>query len=526
MFKKVIKGIAIGAAVLGMFAGQSIAADYEINIYGASAQHKFWLNLAPDFLTNVAGCDTNSITQTAVNSKHGMAYGENCNTYGTGTSVLIRYSSQASYAGINAVSVGGSKSMCAEDANHECTSLTSVQVNLGASDVAGTSFKTGTAGYVDGDQDTDEIWEEFNSLKLGFPTASTIANLQEFNPIVVPFGFLVNNKATEYRCAKPAPTEDTTVNDKAYDKYGWSCVPNSNYVCSDANYTNQEDCEANDATWDLVSDNAPRGASGVSTHCIGYYKCLNGACNGGLNSGTPHCSNSAYTDEETCELNEETWYDGTCTVAQDCPDVELADTYCKEVPVNNLTQTMAQRIFSGSVNNWSAFGPSYTSCPIMRCMRHSGSGTHATMNLAVMDGQTLVSDSDGETTWHYESSSDLTKCVTNFDCAVGYVDADKLLTFSGVGDVEGAHIAKYNGVEPTRANIVNGTYEFWAAQHVYYRDQDFASGTVYKDILDDMIDYSSNSANLTTATLGNAAYFWAAQEEMTVGRAGDGEAIK
>ena len=55
MIRQVIKGITVGAALLGIVAGTASAADYAINIYGASAQHKFWLNLAPDYLAD-KGC--------------------------------------------------------------------------------------------------------------------------------------------------------------------------------------------------------------------------------------------------------------------------------------------------------------------------------------------------------------------------------------------------------------------------------------------------------------------------------------
>lgn len=526
MFKRAIKGIVIGAAALGMFAGQAAAADYDINIYGASAQHKFWLNLAPDYLANEAGCDT--VNQYAYNKKHGMAIGENCDIPASGDQIIIRYSSRASYDGINAVSAGATRSMC--NAGDNCATLAATAVNLGASDVAGLSFQTRTQGWEDGNQSFPGPLYYANSGTLNFPTEATMEGLEEFNPIVVPFGFLINNSVTEYRCAKPVvPVDSTAVDHKAFDKNGWSCVPESLYACSNTSYTNQVDCEDAGATWALTGTTTA-GQSGVSTDCIGFYKCL------GYVAG--YCSDDSYDNQEDCEAASATWtpeVKGTCNggtksgqscdEADDCPDVVLADTYCKEVPVNNLSQTMAQRIFSGKATNWADFGPSYVAQSIVRCMRHSGSGTHATMNLAVMDGQELITGSVPNVTWHFTSSSDLTKCVTDFAGAVGYVDVDKLLTFEEIGEVAGAHIAKYNGADPVRRNIVDGVYEFWAAQHVYYRAADFEDGEPITDILDSMIAYSSDPANLTTATLSNAAYFWAAQSEMNVSRDVDGGPI-
>jgi len=552
MFKKIMKGILVGGALLALTVPAQ-ATDYDINIYGASAQHKFWLNLAPDYLANDAGCTT--VNQYSYNKKHGMAVGENCAKPAAGDKITIRYSSRASYDGIVAVAAGATRSMC--NAADDCASLTATVVNLGASDVAGLSFQTSTQGWEDGNQSYPGSIYYANAGTLGWPDAATMATLDEFNPIVVPFGFLINNDVTEYRCA--APVSPDAGNDKAYDKFGWSCVPDSNYACTDGVSTTREDCEELGYAWNLVATSTPADADGVSADCVGFYKCLGfvaggcsetGSCEIGGNvwpgSTVPEttCTNNggiwtAASTQPLCEAitgavwNAETL--GTCNgglnandpcdEADDCPDVAVADTLCKEVPVNNITQAMARQIFSGAVSNWSDFGPSYTDVDIVRCMRHSGSGTHATMNLAVMDGVSMISNSSANETWHFTSSSDLTKCVTDFSGAIGYVDVDKLMSFEEIGDVAGAHVAKYNGADPVRRNIVNGVYEFWAAQHVYFLPSAFATGSGYDTILADMTAYSSDPANLNTHTLGNAAYFWAAQSEMNVERDTDGGVI-
>ncbi len=474
MIKKFVLGIATGAALLGMVAGQAAAADYDVNLYGASAQHKFWLNLAPDYLA-AKGCT--AINQYSYNSKHGMAVGENCTFPVAGDNITIRYSSRASYDGIQAVHDRATRSMC--NAADDCDTLVPIQVNLGASDVAATSFVQSTSGWENGEQDFPG-GDLIDRPDATHPLPPASAGLLSWNPIIVPFGFLINNQATEYMCVRDDDVAMTANPHKSYEKEGASCVP------------------------DAVAGTTPtpRDASGPSSDCQGFYKCLGGVCNGGLNAG-----------------NE-------CEVAQDCPDVALADTYCKEVPVQNVTQTMIRNIFSERVNNWADFGPEYPDCPIVRCMRHAGSGTHATFDLAVMQGIGMAGNSTPFSTWHHESSSDLVKCVTDTACSIGYVDVDTLLTAINIAsDVEGAHVAKYNGAFPSRRNIVYGLYEFWASQWVFYNPLDFPAGSGMAQIRADMATFSSNPANLTFAELGNSALFWAAQAEMQVSRSGDGQPI-
>ena len=101
--EKVLKSAVIGASMMAMV-GTAQAAEYNLNIYGASAQHKFWLNLAPDFLVDANGGQCASVDQDSFDTKHGIARGNNC--LGDGSTIYIRYSSRASYDGINAVNDG------------------------------------------------------------------------------------------------------------------------------------------------------------------------------------------------------------------------------------------------------------------------------------------------------------------------------------------------------------------------------------------------------------------------------------
>ncbi len=499
--KKMAQGIIAGAALMGMVSSAG-ATEYNLNIYGASAQHKFWLNLAPDFLLDASGGNCASVAQDSFDKKHGIARGIDC--LGNNDTIYIRYSSRASYDGVNAVNTGTPRDMVDEascvtwagpNAN-SCTAKRSIQPNLGASDVAWNEFTQSTSGYEDGNINFPNDPYASPSASVVFPD-SIGATIETFNPIVVPFAFFANNSVCKFRCVRPEINGDVAGpiapenwnamgSHKAYPHGGWECDPT---------LTNED---------------------GSNPQCVGYYKCINSLCNGGVYSGD------------------------ACTTANDCPDVDVSATRCEATPLNKINHAMAGLIFSGKINNWEDFGPYFCQGPIVRCMRHAGSGTHATVADLLKPYKLAASSmplplSLGPT-WHYTSSSDLMRCVVDFKGAIGYADADKLLDFKGIKDgcaedadgnpgnhlddqdgVAGAHIMQYNGVEPTRQKIVNCEYEFWAAQHVYYDTNDF-TGTL-ETLRQSLEDFSSNAANLTEANLGNAADFWAAQSELKCSKA-------
>ena len=496
MFKKLMKGLVIGGAIFGMM-GTASAADLDINLYGASAQHKFWSSMAAPFL--IQYCD--STADLKYDKKHAMTIGTNCTVGNAGSQttydhINFRYSSRASYDGIGAVKGDGgyTRDMC----NADCSALTAQTVNFGASDVAGESFVQTTSGWEDGyfNYPSDPYTQSFSGIDT--------TGLEQFQPIVVPFGFYVNNCVEEYRCTEPVAGAH-----KAYGKWGTSCVPNT------------------------------PGADGISDDCVGYFKCLGWENN-------DFCSDSAYTNQEDCEAASETWTDseilGTCNggvndgqscdEADDCPDVAVADTMCTSMPIDNISQTMARQIFTGSnfVDQWTDFGPEYTIDPactdqagyIALCMRHAGSGTHATFDLVVMDGISIIQNSYAPyNIWHFTSSSDLTQCVTDIENSIGYADADKLLTFEEIEDVNGAHATSYNGAWPSQRNIVNGVYEFWAAQHIYYENDNLNADQQWLQA--NMETFAGTQANIDA--IGKGAY-WAASDAMKVKRlGGDGAPI-
>ncbi len=537
MLKKILKGLVAGGALLGMVATAQ-AATYDINIYGASAQHKFWLNLADEWLldsTTGPGCA--SVVKANYDKKHGVSVGTNCTVDGSsGHTINFRYSSQSSMVGVAAVQTGASKSMVdvstctfpTYPSVGTCTGLTATVVNLGASDVGYDDFNQSTEGYPDGNLEVDVY---SGAATTSFPLEAQPPQPDgEFNPIIVPFGFIVNDTVCKFRCVKPHVWQDVDGNQidgpvtaaayaaidtaahKAYSHDMWECDPTLS------------------------------NAAGNNEQCIGYYKCIDTdgdgteTCQGGVNNGL------------------------ACTSSEDCPDVALEDTRCEAMPLDNINTTMAGLIFSGTFKDWSDFGPYFDCAPevdtdvmpgavagpddtaIFAAMRHAGSGTHATVSdllapyaLSPTDdytGNLMVGDASypkGYNRIHYESSSDLTAAVADFAGGIGYVDADKLLTFKdlvdGIADgptagydeadgIIGAHLVKYNGVEPTAQKIINCEYEFWSPQHCYYMDGPWSSDAM-AELLTKLSSFSSNANNLTYANLGAAANFWTAQSSMT-----------
>jgi ABC-type phosphate transport system substrate-binding protein len=222
------------------------------------------------------------------------------------------------------------------------------------------------------------------------------------------------------------------------------------------------------------------------------------------------------------------------------------------VPYDNMTRLMATSIFNGQVANWSAFNPSNPNAdiPVIVCMRHAGSGTVATLDAAVMRGDyTLVTEqipADDELViiglapaiYFNEGSSDMLRCVggagnragyTEYTGigAVGYADGDKVIMSDGTlpapnniageyhdtGNFGDVKLMKYMGEMPTRNNIVNGVYDFWAAQWLYASPADSGAGSLVR-ALD---AYASNPANIPASK----AAFWASQDEMKVEKATD-----
>jgi hypothetical protein len=146
--------------------------------------------------------------------------------------------------------------------------------------------------------------------------------------------------------------------------------------------------------------------------------------------------------------------------------------------MTNLTRTQAVNLFSGNVSNWNQFEGFTENKGVVLCMRHAGSGTHATLDKAVMRADynlpisEIVAEDPGlaPDVYFYQSSSGMKTCLTNNGLsddryiAVGYMDADSSAT--------DAHQLTYQGALPHAVNIKSGVYDFWSLQNVYFLPKD------------------------------------------------------
>ncbi len=193
--------------------------------------------------------------------------------------------------------------------------------------------------------------------------------------------------------------------------------------------------------------------------------------------------------------------------------------------IDSITRMQAVNIFSGSSWYWSDFGSDYSTTAgdgeIVACLRHAGSGTHATMDLAVMNakwGAPLVQSEavGGPNVYFNDGSSDEMKCINQLAGAIGYADADQLAKQADADtypNVTGP--LKYNGFAPTRVNVVNGLNDFWATQWLYINTTNYGATSPVKVQYNNLIAYAADKNNLSAATIGaEKAAYWAAKSEM------------
>ncbi|MFP4474802.1 MAG: substrate-binding domain-containing protein [Desulfatibacillaceae bacterium] len=397
--------IAMVSAVCMLMAGTALAADYNINLYGASAQFLYWNDAADNFLTTASpegpGCA--SADQATYDGKHGITRGNNC--LGDGSTIYIRYTAKASYDGIFAVSDSSDPMAASCDSDNRkrmmvdesscttwddagCTELSCQYVTLGASDVSGTTFKQYSWGQDAGHLGGGAITRSFS----GVPTTG----LAYDRPVVVPFGFFVNSTAL--------PTLD------------------------------------------------------------------------------------------------------------------------------NLSRAMPVMIYSGQADYWDDFDSTLPNKKIVACLRHAGSGTHATLDAAIMRGDAALATMENPTgsggapvIWFNDGSSDMMRCIDQnggFDTAthgaVGYADADYDLVGKGYTNVSAVD---YMGVTPSQEAIQNCAHTFWSAQWIFW-DQNWVDTNLTSQeatLITQLMSFASDGSNLPSTK----ATWWSAQDDMNCSKATD-----
>jgi ABC-type phosphate transport system substrate-binding protein len=136
------------------------------------------------------------------------------------------------------------------------------------------------------------------------------------------------------------------------------------------------------------------------------------------------------------------------------------------IPITNITNAELRLIFSGQIFNWGDLA-GYDSKDIRVCLRHAGSGTHATMDLVPMSPAALSIYEDampgsGYEFWFNDSGQDVLNCLSGAGTmgAIGYADADATKP-------AGVNALTYNGVQASKENLKNGSYDWYAVQNLY-----------------------------------------------------------
>ncbi|TVX98026.1 phosphate ABC transporter substrate-binding protein [Cohnella terricola] len=136
-------------------------------------------------------------------------------------------------------------------------------------------------------------------------------------------------------------------------------------------------------------------------------------------------------------------------VAHKVAVIPFAAVVNKNVKVDNLTTKQLQDIFSGKVTNWKDVGGS--DADIIVVNRAFGSGTRVNFQMKALQGTDFISK--GNNYKEVKSSGDMKTAVETTPNAIGYMDL--------VYVTSNMKALQINGIAPTEANVINGTYKVW-----------------------------------------------------------------
>ncbi len=207
--------------------------------------------------------------------------------------------------------------------------------------------------------------------------------------------------------------------------------------------------------------------------------------------------------------------------------------------ITNLSRLQIVSLFAGKIKHWSDFGEWFTDKPVTLCMRHAGSGTHATLDLGVMQGvdgngwgdaivqteqrATNVTQATLPIAYFNDQSTDIANCLnwagnrssvanpsggavdtyysdpngsTSQNGAIGYQDGDKS---------NGTYYTQVllDGVLPNRATMRNGVYNnFWTINRMLIGDTVTSAANLTK-IYQDLYAFLTNPTNITASSKGD-----------------------
>ncbi|MCG7409791.1 phosphate ABC transporter substrate-binding protein [Paenibacillus sp. ACRRX] len=137
-------------------------------------------------------------------------------------------------------------------------------------------------------------------------------------------------------------------------------------------------------------------------------------------------------------------------VANKVAVIPFATIVNKNVGVSNLTTEQLKGIYSGKITNWKDVGGSDSDIVVIT--RAFGSGTRVNYQLKALGGGDITKKKENYK--EVGSSGDMKTAVATTPNAIGYID----LVYVN-SDVKAV---KFNGVEPTTDNVINGKYKVWS----------------------------------------------------------------
>lgn len=153
---------------------------------------------------------------------------------------------------------------------------------------------------------------------------------------------------------------------------------------------------------------------------------------------------------EVYDLKEETGFEWDMSaIANDA----LIFVVNADNPVDNLTTEQIQKIYTGSITNWSEVGGD--DVPIEAFQRNASAGSQVLMEKLVMDGLTMMNPG---VAYAIESMMGLMEAVKNFEDSAAAIGYSVYYYANDMKMAEGLKIISVDGVEPSAATIKSGEY--------------------------------------------------------------------
>ncbi|KRM10742.1 phosphate ABC transporter substrate-binding protein PstS family protein [Paucilactobacillus suebicus] len=135
--------------------------------------------------------------------------------------------------------------------------------------------------------------------------------------------------------------------------------------------------------------------------------------------------------------------------------VGIAPVVNKDVGVKNVSMDQLRQIFTGKITNWKQVGGKNEKITIVN--RVKGSGTRATFEAAVMNGQSAIKSQE------QDSNGTVQKIVSSTPGAISY------LSFSYINS--SLQELSIDNVTPTSANVETNKWKIWSYEHMYTKGQ-------------------------------------------------------